>query len=152
MWIYENLGNLTVEQVFWMINEKYDTPVWRNSEFWFGSVHISCTCSHSGQCAGLLWDTLGYPWVSAFLCLFAVASRFLGNGFHSWWSGRPSSVKTVQSSHLLILSDWTPILTTTMLRKPWKTTIYTIYIYMFRHKLRCLSRELVGNMGNYWKP
>ena len=27
-----------------------------------------------------------------------------------------------------------------------------IFIFMFRHKLRCLSRELVGNMGNYWKP
>ena len=80
------------------------------NDFWFGSVHI--TCSHSGQCAGLLWDTLGYPWVSAFLL----------------W-GQQSSVKTVQSSHLLILSGWTPILTTTMLRKPWKTTIY-IYLYL----------------------
>ena len=37
------------------------------NDFWFGSVHITCTCSHSGQCAGLLWDTLGYPWASAFL-------------------------------------------------------------------------------------
>ena len=27
-----------------------------------------------------------------------------------------------------------------------------IYVCVFRHKLPCLSRELVGNMGNHWKP
>ena len=27
-----------------------------------------------------------------------------------------------------------------------------IYLFVFRHKLPCLSRELVGNMGNHWKP
>ena len=75
--------------------------------------------------------TLGYFGVPLGIGLFAVASRVLGNGFHSWWSGRQSSVKTVQSSHLLILSGWTPILTTTVLRKPWKTTKYIQYIYIF---------------------
>ena len=72
--------------------------------------------------------TLGYFGVPLGIGLFAVASRFLGNGFHSWWSGRQSSVKTVQSSHLLILSGWTPILTTTVLRKPWKPRYIYIYI------------------------
>ena len=66
--------------------------------------------------------TLGYCGVPLGIGLFAVATRFLGNGFHSWWSGSQSSVKTLQSSHLLILSGWMPILTTTMQRKPWKTS------------------------------
>jgi hypothetical protein len=33
-----------------------------------------------------------------------------------------------------------------------KETMENLEKYMFRHKLPCLSRELVGNMGNYWKP
>ena len=33
-----------------------------------------------------------------------------------------------------------------------KETMENLEKYMFRHKLPCLSRELVGNMGNHWKP
>ena len=98
--------------------------------------------------------TLGYFGVPLGIGLFAVASRFLGNGFHSWWSGRQSSVKTVQSSHLLILSGLNANLNDDGAKETMEN--HDIYIYInicvFRHKLPCLSRELVGNLGNYWKP
>lgn len=90
---------------------------------------------------GILWGTLGYRPFCCGHSVFGEWFPFMVVGFTIFSQNLavfpPSNSKRLNAN----LND-----------DDAKETMENLEKYMFRRKLPCLSRELVGNMGNHWKP